>query len=550
MPLSRITVALVSLMAVLPYFSLRCFPADKTVSVIPQPVRMSVQEGTFRLTAATIIVADRASSFEGRQLSEMLSPATGFTLKVTTAATAGVPVIEINLDSALQKLGGEGYQLTVTPSKVFIHAFKPAGIFYGSQSLRQLLPPEILRQSRVTRLEWKIPCVRIEDYPRFEWRGVLLDSARYFFPKEFIKKFIDLLALHKMNCFYWHLTDDQGWRIEIRKYPKLTSVGAWRRETMVGRLEEDSGRELKFDGKPHGGFYSQEDIREIVEFARVRHVNVVPDIEMPGHIQAAIAAYPELGNTGRPLEVGTTWGVSENIINVNGSTLRFLQDVLSEVLDLFPSRFIGTGGDEVPKTQWKSSPEAQSRIKELGLRDEEELQACFTREMDAFLKSKGRRMIWDEDTMKGGLGPGAVMMAWRGEKAGIAAVRDGHDVVMTPDEFTYFDYYQSSDTASEPLAIGGYLPLEVVYSYEPVPKELPQELARHVLGAQGNVWTEYIPNVRLLEYMAFPRITALSEVLWTSRDKKNYTDFLERLSIHQQRLSIMGVNYRPLTVGK
>jgi hexosaminidase len=547
---SRITVVLISFFTVLPCFSIGCFPAAKTISVIPQPVQMSVQEGDFRLTPATIIVVDTTSSFEGRQLSEMLSPATGFALEVTTAATAGVPVIEINLDTTLQKLGGEGYQLTVTPHTVSIHAFKPAGLFYGIQSLRQLLPPEILRQSQVTRSEWTIPCVQIEDYPRFEWRGVLLDSARYFMPKEFIKKFIDLLALHKMNCFYWHLTDDQGWRIEIKKYPRLTAVGAWRRETMVGRFEEDNSRELKFDGKPYGGFYTQDDVREIVEFARVRHVNVVPDIEMPGHIQAAIAAYPELGNTAQHVEVGTTWGISENIINVNESTLRFLEEVLTEVLDLFPSQFIGTGGDEVPKTQWKASPEAQARINELGLRNEEELQAYFTRRMDKFLTSKGRRMIWDEDTMESGLEPSALVMAWRGEKAGIAAIRDGHDVVMAPDECTYFDYYQSRDTASEPLAIGGYLPLELVYSYEPIPKETPQESAQHVLGAQGSVWTEYIPNARLLEYMAFPRIIALSEVLWTPRDKKDYVDFLERLSIQQQRLSVMGVNYRPLTVGK
>jgi hexosaminidase len=548
--LSKVVVVLVSCFTFLLFFSMICLATIRTGSVIPKPVQIRVQDGEFRLTSATLILVDKYSSYEGQQLSEMLSPATGFPLKVGGAGAAGVPVIEIKLDPSLGKLGEEGYHLTVTPKKVTILAPKPAGLFYGFQSLRQLLPPEIFRRNRVAQVEWTIPCVQIEDYPRFSWRGVLLDSVRYFVPKEFVKKFIDLLALHKMNCFYWHLTDDQGWRIEIKKYPKLTEVGAWRNETMIGRLEDDNARNLKFDGKRHGGFYTQSDIREIVEFGRVRHVNVIPDIEMPGHAQAAIAAYPELGNTGKPVEVGTTWGISENIFNVNESTIQFLQDVLTEVLDLFPSRFIGTGGDEVPKTQWEVSPEAQARIKELGLKNEEELQAYFTHRMDQFLTSKGRRMIWDEDTMKGGLAPNALVMPWRGEKAGIAAIRAGHDVVMAPDEFTYFDYYQSKDTASEPLAIGGYLPLEVVYNYEPIPKEIPLELARHVLGAQGNLWTEYIPNPRLLEYMAFPRVSALAEVTWTPRDKKDYAEFRQRLPNHVQRLSILDVNYRPLDAEK
>ena len=543
---SKGVIVLISSSTVLLFFSMICLAPARTISVIPRPVQTRMQEGDFRLTPATAILVDEYSTYEGQQLSDMLSPATGFPLKVRRASKAGDPVIEIKRDPSLGKLEEEGYQLAVTPRRVTIIAPGSAGLFYGFQSLRQLLPPEIFHQTRIAQVEWTIPCVQIIDYPRFGWRGVLLDSVRYFVPKEFVKKFIALLALHKMNCFYWHLTDDQGWRIEIKKYPRLTEVGAWRKETMIGRLEDDNVGNLKFDGKRHGGFYTQNDIREIVEFGRIRHVNIAPDIEMPGHAQAAIAAYPELGNTGKPIEVGTTWGISENIFNVNESTIQFLQNVLTEVLDLFPSQFIGTGGDEVPKTQWKTSPEAQARIKELGLRNEEELQAYFTHRMDQFLTSKGRRMIWDEDTMKGGLAPSALVMPWRGEKAGIAAIRAGHDVVMAPDEFTYFDYYQSEDTAKEPLAIGGYLPLEVVYNYEPIPEEIPQELARHVLGAQGNLWTEYIPNPRLLEYMAFPRVSALAEVTWTPRDKKDYAEFLERLPYHLQRLSILDVNYRPL----
>ena len=521
---------------------------SKPVSIVPKPVQMTLQAGSFRLAPNTIIVADKVSLSEGRFLAGRFSPATGFPVEVRASNPDGVPSIDLKIDPSLKNLGSEGYHLLVTPKRISIRASATAGLFYAGQSLLQLFPPEIYREAKISNVDWTVPCVQIEDYPRFQWRGALLDTARHFMPKEFVKKFIDLLALHKMNSFQWHLTDDQGWRIEIKKYPKLTQIGAWRKETLVGRLERESQKELKFDGIPHGGFYTQDDAREIVEYARVRHVNVVPEIEMPGHAQAAIAAYPELGNTGQQLEVGTKWGVFENIFNPKETTISFLQDVLTEVLDIFPSKFVHTGGDEAVKTQWKDSADAQARIKELGLRNEEELQGYFTRRMAEFVTSKGRRLIgWDE-ILEGGIPRDAAVMSWRGEKGGIAAAQAGHDVVMAPTGYTYFDYYQSKHRDREPLAIGGYLPLEVVYNYDPVPREITSEFTKHVLGSQGQLWSEYLPSSKQVEYMAFPRLAALAEVTWASKGK-NYPEFLERLTRHLQRLAILDVNYRRLDSG-
>lgn len=532
------------LVAVLLAAPLAAMPDNKPISIIPRPVHISAKEGSFQLAANTLIVTDRASSAEAHLLSHLLSPATGFYLEVRTTGPANASIIEFKTDGTLKNLGDEGYRLTVAPRRVTLRAAKPAGLFYAVQTLRQLLPVEILREAKVPNVVWTIPSIQIEDYPRFQWRGSMLDSCRHFMPKEFVKKYIDLLAFHKMNSFHWHLTDDQGWRIEIKKYPKLTQIGAWRKETLVGRLRDEPRENLKYDGKPHGGFYTQEDIREIVEYASSRHVNVVPEIEMPGHAQAAIASYPELGNLQEVLPVFTRWGVNENIFNPKETTILFLQDVLAEVLDLFPSKFIHVGGDEAVKAQWKTSPDAQARIKELGLKNEEELQSYFIRHMDKFLTAKGRRLVgWDE-ILEGGLAPNATVMSWRGEKGGIEAAKSGHDVVMSPTDYTYFDYYSTKEIDKEPLAIGGYLPLEVVYNYEPVPKELPEESIKHILGSQGQIWTEYIPNPKQAEYMAFPRLTALAEVTWTPREQKDYNSFLERLRMHLKRLYILDVNYR------
>jgi hexosaminidase len=432
----------------------------------------------------------------------------------------------------------------VRPDRVVARAAEPEGLFYAIQTIRQLLPPEIFRRSQVAGLTWSMPAVEIEDVPRFSWRGAHLDVARHFMPKEFVKKYIDLLALHKMNSFHWHLTEDQGWRIEIKKYPRLTEVGAWRKETLVGRPNRDTTKNT-YDGKRHGGFYTQDDVREVVAYAAERFINVVPEIEMPGHAQAAIAAYPWLGNyPNRQLEVWTRWGVNENILNAEPRTIAFMQDVLAEVIELFPSKFIHVGGDEAVKTQWRSSPRAQARIRELGLKNEEELQSWFIRQMDAFLAARGRRLVgWDE-ILEGGLAPGATVMSWRGVRGGIAAARAGHDVVMAPTTYTYFDYYQSPNRDREPLAIGGLLPLDSVYGFEPIPAELEPQYAKHVLGAQGQLWTEYLPTPRHVEYMAYPRMTALAEVVWTPRERKNFADFRRRLDVHLKRLDELQVNYR------
>ncbi len=514
--------------------------AAEGISVIPQPVSMQVNRGQFVLSADTVIVADAELQDKAGQLADALRPATGFPFTIQTAAAGNA--IRLKLDASLERLGKEGYRLTVKPDGIAIDAPAKAGVFYGIQTLRQLLPEAIYAADKQSGVAWTVPCVEIEDYPRFQWRGMHLDVARYFMPAEFVKKYIDLLAMHKMNTFHWHLTEDQGWRIEIRKYPKLTEVGAWRDETIVGHAGRGGNQ---YDGIRHGGFYTQQQVREIVAYAKQRHVNVVPEIEMPGHSQAAIAAYPELGCTDQPLKVMTTWGVNENVFNVNEVTFTFLQDVLLEVMELFDSPFIHIGGDEVPKKQWKENAYAQAKMKELGLKNEEELQSWFIKRIDTFVTQHGRRIIgWDE-ILEGGLAPGATVMSWRGEAGGIAAAKSGHDVVMASNSHLYFDYYQA-DPKTEPLAIGGFLPLEKVYSYDPVPAVLSGQQAKHILGAQGQLWAEYIPNPKHAEYMAFPRASALAEVVWSPKQARNYDQFIERMMTHAQRLSRLDVNYCPL----
>ncbi|HEV8303588.1 MAG TPA: beta-N-acetylhexosaminidase [Gemmatimonadales bacterium] len=506
-------------------------------AIIPAPAQLTLGTGTFTLTASTVITTDPAMREVGYGLAAYLFPSTSYRLPVRAAAAGATRVIAIRSDASLARLGDEGYRLEVTPSRVTIRAFSPAGAFYAVQTLRQLLPVAIFRQATVAGVRWTIPAVVIEDTPRFAWRGAHLDVARHFMPKEFVKKYIDLLALHKLNRFHWHLTDDQGWRIEILKYPRLTQVGAWRTQTIVGKPDDDSTK-WTFDGRPHGGFYTQDDIREIVAYARARFITVVPEIEMPGHSQAAIAAYPELGNTGNPIPVWTAWGVSENILKPEDATIRFYQDVLTEVMALFPSRWIHVGGDEADKAQWLA-------LRGLSLPDAQAMQSWFIHQMDAFLTARGRTLVgWDE-ILEGGLAPNAVVMSWRGTEGGIAAAQAGHDVVMAPGSHTYFDHYETLDTAQEPLAIGGYLPLDTVYSYDPVPDTLTAAEAHHVLGAQGQLWTEYVPDPKQAEYMAFPRLCALAEVVWTPPARKDFADFTARLTTHLRRLSILDVKYRP-----
>ncbi len=514
----------------------------RAAAIIPQPVSLKARPGRFTLTGRTVIWTDRASQAIARQLARYLEPATGLTLRVQTGGALPSGAIVLRRDRSLKTLGPEGYRLDIRPARIIARAPEAAGLFYAVQTMRQLLPAEIFRDAPVGNIDWTMPALLIDDRPRFAWRGAHLDVGRHFMPKEFVKKYIDLIALHKLNTFHWHLTEDQGWRIEIKRYPRLTQVGAWRKETIVGHQVRDRSA-WQFDKTSHGGFYTQNDAREIVAYGKARFVNVVPEIEMPGHAVAAIAAYPEIGVTGAPMEVATNWGIFSDILSAEPSTVQFMQNVLSEVLEIFPSHYIHIGGDEADKAKWKVSPRIQARIRDLGLADEHELQSWFIRQMDGFLNAKGRRLIgWDE-ILEGGLAENAVVMSWRGTKGGIAAARAGHDVIMAPESHTYLNYYQSPDQAREPLAHPGLLPLDKVYGFEPIPAELEAEFARHVLGAQAQIWTEYLGGPKNVEYQAFPRLTALAEVVWTPSEQKNYDNYLARLAVHERRLQALDVNF-------
>lgn len=510
------------------------------IAILPLPVTITRGEGSFLLTPDTVIVADEQARPLASVLVGMLAPALGFTLHIQAEAPADRSVISLNLDTQLARLGQEGYTLRVTPEQVTLSSASPHGLFYAIQTLRQLLPEAIFSTTSVER-DWRVPAVTIEDFPRYSWRGLMLDTSRHFTPKQSILKMIDLLALHKMNVLHLHLTDDQGWRIEIKKYPRLTEIGSRRKETVVGHAFNSEG----YDGVPHGGFYTQDDLREIVAYAAARFITVVPEIEVPGHAQAAIAAYPEFGVLDKPVEVATIWGIHPYLYAPTQESVQFLQDVLTEVMEIFPSPYIHVGGDEAIKDQWRASAQVQARIKELGLQNEEELQSWYIRQMDTFLSQHGRRLVgWDE-ILEGGLAPGAIVMSWRGYDGGIQAAQAGHDVIMCPVSHVYFDYYQSNNPA-EPLAIGNYTPLDKVYSFEPVPPQLTAEEGQHVLGAQGTLWSEYIPTPEHLEYMAFPRAVALAEAIWTPQERRDFADFRQRLARHESRLTRLAVNFWPV----
>ena len=436
-------------------------------------------------------------------------------------------------------LGDEGYELAVSSEAIVIRALEPAGVFYGIQTLRQLLAHQASLYQDAAQTGWYIPGVMIEDKPRFRWRGLHLDVARHMFSVEAIKRYIDLMALHKMNTFHWHLTDDQGWRIEIKEFPKLTTIGSKRTATPIPSNRDQS------DGNPYEGFYTQEQVKEIVTHAASRYVNIVPEIEMPGHALSALASYPHLGCSGGPYQVGTSWGVFEDVFCAgNEKVYDFLEQVLSQIMELFPGEYIHIGGDECPKTRWNDCPKCQAVITEHGLKDAHELQSFFIKRIAAFLSSKGRRMIgWDE-ILEGGLAPDATVMVWRDRTYGAESAQLGHDVIMCPTDYCYFDYYQSEDQDAEPPAIGGCLPLEKVYSFEPLPDTISTEQVVHFLGGQGNVWTEYISSPEQVEYMAFPRTTALAEVLWSPRGSRGYDDFTGRLSTFLEHLKRAGINYR------
>jgi hexosaminidase len=512
------------------------------LSVTPEPVSMQAQDGSFELTEELGIY------YDSEELSGVAEYLNGM-LFVTN--WNGYPFthsddlpdsqyISLQIDPDMAEIHEESYHLMVTESGVMIQGASEAGVFYGVQTLRQLLPVEIeyTDPSLVPAdVKWTIPGVEIKDHPRFEYRGMHLDVARHFFPVEFVKKYIDLLAMYKYNRFHWHLTEDQGWRIEIKQYPKLTEIGAWRDSTLIGHY--GSG---KYDDVRHGGFYTQEEVKEIVAYAQERSITIIPEIEMPGHSSAALAAYPEFGCFDKEYHVQSTWGVFEDIYCPSEETFGFLEDVLDEVMELFPSEYIHIGGDEAPKKQWEESPIAQKVIEREGLANEHELQSYFIGRIEKYLNEHGRQIIgWDE-IMEGGLAPKATVMSWRGEAGGIEAAKMQHDVIMTPNGSNYFDHYQA-ERETEPVAIGGFTPLEDVYHYEPVPDTLTEEESQYILGAQGNVWTEYMHSGSKVEYMAFPRVIALSEVLWSPVDQKNWEAFLERLQTQFARLDLLEVNY-------
>ncbi|MGH7554736.1 MAG: beta-N-acetylhexosaminidase [Longimicrobiales bacterium] len=512
--------------------------------IIPRPASLQPAAGEFVLDSTTRIIVVGEPADEARAAvslwAEPVRRASGLALPLVPedGLAAGRGAIRITLvqDAAP---AGEGYRVEVTPRGVLLSASTVAGLTHGLQTLRQLLPSVVERTIPFPGMRWAIPAVTIDDAPRFSYRGMHLDVGRHFFPVDFIKRYIDLLALYKFNTFHWHLTEDQGWRIEIRKYPRLTSVAAWRKETVV----EKNFDPYIGDGTPYGGFYTQDQVREVVAYAMARSITVIPEIELPGHSLAALAAYPELACTPGPFEVGTRWGVFEDIYCPSEQTFGFLEDVLTEVMALFPSRYIHIGGDEAPKARWKASPVAQEVIRREGLKDEAELQSYFIQRIERFLAGHGRRLIgWDE-ILEGGLAPEATVMSWRGMDGGIEAARQGHDVIMTPTSHVYFDYYQGP-RETEPFAIGGFTPLEKVYAFEPLPPALTAQEAKHVLGAQGNVWTEYMKTTDHVEYMVLPRMIALSEVLWSPASARDYPRFLERLRPQLARLDARGIRYR------
>ena len=500
---------------------------QKEIGIIPKPLFQEFDKGVFIMDEKVILVSDPELS----EVSDYFKTYFEENYQIEFDTQKGTKKIIFTINDAIPN--EEGYELKIEEENIFIESKNARGAFYAVQSLIQLAPlPSDLNS-------YEIPCLRIKDQPQFKYRGMHLDVGRHFFSVDFIKKYIDLMARLKMNTFHWHLTEDQGWRIEIKKYPKLQEIAAYRKETLVGHYNDQPHQ---FDGKPYGGFYTQEEIKEVVAYALTRQVTIIPEIEMPGHSQAAIAAYPELGCSGKQVEVATKWGIFDEVYCPKESTFKFLEDVIDEVVALFPGKYIHIGGDEAPKTNWKNCEYCQKLIKKEGLKDEHGLQSYFITRMEKYINFKGKQIIgWDE-ILEGGLAPNATVMSWRGTKGAIEAAKEGHDVILTPGSHCYFDHYQS-ENENEPLAIGGFLPLEKVYHFNPIPEELTDKEATYVLGAQGNVWTEYMQTEKQVEYMAFPRAVALSEVVWSSPKNKNYQDFIHRLEHYQKQLDLLNVNY-------
>jgi hexosaminidase len=518
------------------------------VSIIPKPAEVIIPStaGSFTLTPQTVLVVEHAGlQATADFLNEYLKQVYGFSLKTSKKSVATNAVY---LHASKNNNKGGAYKIEVKDENIAIEGADESGVFYGMQTLLQLLPVQ-----KETTLN--IPFIRINDAPRYQYRGMMLDVSRHFFPVDFVKKYIDYLALHKMNYLHWHLTEDQGWRIEIKKYPKLTQAGAWRNGTIIGNYPGAGN-----DNKKYGGFYTQKEIKDIIQYAAKRYITIVPEIEMPGHASAAIAAFPALScfpneptkiyknpslasQQSGGKKVQETWGVHDDVFCAgNDSVFTLLQGVLDEVIALFPSKYIHIGGDECPKANWKKCARCQNRIKEHNLKDEHELQSYFIQRIEKYINSKGRTLVgWDE-ILEGGLAPNAVVMSWRGEKGGIEAAKQRHDVIMTPNSHLYFDHFQGKPSL-EPMAIGGYLTLEKVYSYNPTPEALSPEEAKHVQGVQANLWTEYIATPEKAEYMTMPRLAALSEVAWTQPEQKNWEDFKRRMEYQYQRYDAKGINY-------
>lgn len=506
--------------------------SEANYQVIPLPQEINTTEGQpFELAATTKVVYR-----EGNELMERNAQFLADYLNLTTITTNTSDEKAIELALGLENDNKEAYRLEVTKDKITITGASEAGVFYGIQTLRKSMPGGGAKTILA-------PAV-INDAPRFGYRGMMLDVARHYQPVSFVKKFIDLLAMHNINRFHWHLTEDQGWRVEIKQYPRLTELGSMRKETVIGN------NSTEYDGIPHGGFYTQEEIREVVAYAQERYITTIPEIDLPGHMLAALTGYPQYGCTGGPYEVATSWGVFDDVLCAgNEETYTFLENILTEVMEMFPSELIHIGGDEVPKVRWEECPKCQAKIKELGIKGDDKhnkehhLQSYLMARIEKFLNQHGRRIIgWDE-ILEGKLAPNATVMSWRGMAGGIEAAQMGHDVIMTPTSHAYFDYYQTANTDGEPTAIGGYLPVEKVYSLEPAPDVLTREQKSHILGAQANLWTEYISASQHVEYMVLPRLAAMSEVQWTQPENKDYNNFLERLPQLTNLYERAGYNY-------
>jgi hexosaminidase len=506
--------------------------ANNTCNIVPKPAKLKAQPGQFVFNPDTRIIVPSGDTEIYQavfSLLERMLLSSGMDIKMIDNSQGeikpGNNMVFCKLNPSISNK--EGYKMKIGKNRIEVEASAAPGFFYAMQTIRQLLPPEVEKSVLSENIVWGVPCAVIEDAPRYPHRGLMLDVCRHFSDVSAVKRYIDMLAFHKMNRFHWHLTDDQGWRIEIKKYPKLSEISAWRDRTLIGPYVE-TGR--KYDQTRYGGYYTQEQIREVVLYAQKKFVTVIPEIELPGHAVAALAAYPELSCSGGPFEVEGLWGIFNDVFCTKEVTFEFLEGVLSEVAELFPGEYIHIGGDECPKTRWENCHHCQTKMAELGLKDEHELQSYFIKRIEKFVNSKGKRIIGWEEILEGGLAQNATVMSWRGTEGGIAAAKQGHDVIMTPAPFCYFDYYQSENRESEPLSIGGHVALEKVYSFNPTPEGLTSAEAAHILGGQANLWREYIKTESHVEYMLLPRLAAMAEAVWTPGDEKKYDDFMSRLS--------------------